>query len=242
MERENRRLYRNLIIFVNIKKIYYICKKYSKMTKNHKLKKDEKLFTSKGIETKWVFIKDIEYKKYGKTVRRIIEVICECGRKKHVQYNNVRAGHSVCCGFSPCRIPSNTGKRSIETSYNCLFYSYKKGAIDRGFLFDLDKDYFKKLLSNNCFYCDKKPSSLYQIKNSKTGEIRAGIPLVYNGIDRFDNKKGYTLNNCVTCCEICNRMKMASTADNFKKQIKKIYEFLKLSKYGESNTSQQDNC
>lgn len=31
------------------------------MAKNHKLKKDEKLFTSKGIETKWVFIKDIEY-------------------------------------------------------------------------------------------------------------------------------------------------------------------------------------
>lgn len=207
------------------------------MGRNHKLTKNQKLFTSKGIETKWSFIRDVEYKKYGKTTRRIIEVKCECGKIKHVQYNNVKGGHSICCGFSPCKIPSNSGKRSIETTYNCLLYAYKKGATDRGFLFDLDKDTFKQLISKNCFYCDKEPSSIYQIKNSKTGEIRAGFPLIYNGIDRVDNTKGYTLDNSVTCCETCNRMKTNHNYTFFVEQIIKIYKFLKLDEYGKSNLS-----
>jgi len=208
------------------------------MKKSHSLTLNQKLFTNKGIETKWTYIRDVEYKKYGKTIRRIIEVKCECGRKKHVQYNNIRGGHSVCCGFHPCKSPHNMGKRSIETSYNSLFYSYKKGAIDRGLLFDLDKTSFKNLINKNCFYCNKIPSSVYQIKNSKTGQIRAGIPLIYNGIDRVDNEKGYTLTNCVPCCETCNRMKTNHDYDFFVKQIIKIYKFLKLDEYGKSNTSQ----
>ena len=87
----------------------------------------------------------------------------------------------------------------------------------------LDKNSFKELLSKNCFYCNKKPSSLYQIKNSKTGEIRAGVPLIYNGIDRVDNKIGYVYDNCITCCKTCNNMKHAHDSDFFLNHIKKIF-------------------
>ena len=84
-------------------------------------------------------------------------------------------------------------------------------------------DEFKSFLHQNCFYCDGEPSSVYQIKNSKTGEIRAGLPLIYNGIDRLNNEIGYTTENCVTCCETCNRMKMKYDYNFFINHITKIF-------------------
>lgn len=196
------------------------------MGKRIELKAGQKLFTQKGIETKFSFVKDIEIRKYGKTFRRIIEVICECGRTKEVQLNNVIGGHSICCGFSPCKTPFNKDKRSIETTYNSIFYAYKSGAVKRNLIFELTKDQFKEFLKKNCYYCNQPPSSLYQIKNSKTGEIRAGLPLLYNGIDRINNDLGYTVENSVTCCETCNKMKHAYDYTFFINHINKIYNHL----------------
>jgi hypothetical protein len=42
---------------------------------------------------------------------------------------------------------------------------------------------------NSCFYC--------------TGTL----PMCGHGLDRFDNTKGYTLQNVVACCSACNRRK-----------------------------------
>lgn len=47
---------------------------------------------------------------------------------------------------------------------------------------------------------------------------------VYNGIDRIDSSHGYTKDNIVTCCKICNKMKMDMSLDNFIEQIYKIKE------------------
>ena len=82
----------------------------------------------------------------------------------------------------------------------------------------------KTFLNQNCDYCGSEPSSIYQIKNSKTGEIRAGVPLIYNGIDRVDNKIGYVYDNCITCCKTCNNMKHTHDSDFFLNHIKKIFE------------------
>lgn len=43
------------------------------------------------------------------------------------------------------------------------------------------------------------------------------------GIDRLDNSKNYTTENCVPCCGCCNRMKMDLTLPFFIEQIKRIY-------------------
>lgn len=192
------------------------------MGKRIELIPNQKLFTKKGEETKFSYLGEVEIKKYGKTYRRIILVQCECGRTKEVQLNNVIGGHSVCCGFNPCKIPYNKNNRSVETTYNSLFYAYKKGATDRGYDFELTRDEFKSFLDKNCYYCDSEPSNVYQIKNSKTGEVRAGIPIIYNGIDRLDNSVGYTMENSITCCETCNRMKTNHELKFFINHINKI--------------------
>jgi hypothetical protein len=203
------------------------------MGKRLELIPNQRLITSKGIETSFIFLSDVELKRYGRTVRRIIKVQCNCGRTKEVQLNNVTGGHSVCCGFSPCKLPFNKNKRSKQTSYNLLYSSYKRGAIGRNLDFDLTIEEFKSFTIKNCYYCNSEPSNIYQVKNSKTGEIRAGIPILYNGIDRLDNNKGYIKDNCIPCCGVCNRMKHAHDYNFFINHIVKIYEF-KVNKYGQS--------
>jgi len=44
------------------------------------------------------------------------------------------------------------------------------------------------------------------------------------GIDRIDNKIGYTKENSVSCCKLCNYMKNNYSVDDFLAHIKKIYE------------------
>ncbi len=197
------------------------------MSKRHILKSGQELFTKNGDKTSWIYIRDVEYRKYGKTIRRIIEVECICGKRKDVQYNNVVGGHSVCCGTGLCKKPYNKNTRSSETTYNSIYYAYKKGAEKRGYDFNLSRDDFKNFLNKNCYYCGSKPTNIYKITNSKTKEVRAGIPIVYNGIDRIDNSIGYTIENSITCCETCNRMKTNHTLDFFIKHIEKILLNLK---------------
>ena len=47
---------------------------------------------------------------------------------------------------------------------------------------------------------------------------------LYNGIDRKDNNIGYIIENCVSCCGICNRMKMDMSYDDFLNHIRLIYK------------------
>lgn len=83
------------------------------------------------------------------------------------------------CG--ECKNCQNTAK---ENRYNI----YKKGAKKRNLEFDLTKEEFYELTRQSCFYC--------------------GNLINYNGIDRVDSSEGYSLKNCVPCCDVCNKMKL----------------------------------
>lgn len=45
---------------------------------------------------------------------------------------------------------------------------------------------------------------------------------MYNGIDRIDNQKGYSLDNVVACCRICNNAKSDMTVHEFHSWIMRI--------------------
>lgn len=76
-----------------------------------------------------------------------------------------------------------------KTNINLLFYEYLRGAKKRGYNFELSFENFKKLVTSQCYYCDL-PRRKYFV-----------------GIDRLDNNMGYTKENSVPCCYICNIMK-----------------------------------
>jgi hypothetical protein len=70
------------------------------------------------------------------------------------------------------------------------------------------------------FYCGKSPNTKYSNAEVWTDENT----LLYNGVDRKDNELGYTKENSVSCCEMCNRMKMKISFTDFLEQVKRIYE------------------
>lgn len=179
----------------------------------------EVLKTRKGKLTDWIFIS--ESHSNPNTGRRYVNARCKCGKEKVICLNNVRCGNSTCCGLSPCRGVERD--KDVEVGYKAILYVYKKHAKDRGFTFDLDYNYFKELTKGNCHYCGIQPIQVYQLKNPRTGKIRSGIPINYNGIDRVDSTKGYFNDNVVTCCKVCNRAKSNLSLDDFKDWISRVY-------------------
>ena len=79
---------------------------------------------------------------------------------------------------------------------------YKRGARKRNLEFELTLEYFKENWNKKCKYC---------------GSDIKGV-----GFDRVDNSKGYTIENIVNCCEMCNRMKLNYSEEDFINQCIKI--------------------
>jgi len=76
---------------------------------------------------------------------------------------------------------------------------------------DIDFATFSKIVKKRCFYCGKKNETL---------GLDQKIPKVYGG--------RYVINNVISCCWICNKMKFTRTQEQFFNYIKKIYEKHKL--------------
>jgi hypothetical protein len=82
------------------------------------------------------------------------------------------------------------------------YLSYLKRANRKGISFDFTPAMFDTITSQDCVYC--------------------GGP--GHGIDRIDSSKGYTIDNSVPCCTMCNLMKYTHTKNVFLKHVQKIYE------------------
>lgn len=93
--------------------------------------------------------------------------------------------------------------RAWKLSIKGKLMMYKRGAETRGLVFDFTLEDFKEHWDKECHYCGDKVSGI--------------------GLDRLDNKIGYTKENTVDCCFMCNRMKHAFTLEEFINQCKKIY-------------------
>jgi hypothetical protein len=115
------------------------------------------------------------------------------------------------------------GGSQEKTLFNQLISRYKFSASRFGRSFELTDDQALLFFKADCSYCGKLPSSF--VKPSRKN-VRLGFP--YNGIDRVDNTIGYTPNNCVTCCKICNHMKHILTEEEFLAHVKQICEHRRL--------------
>lgn len=102
---------------------------------------------------------------------------------------------------------------------NRIYRRYKKGALDREYSFELSFENMESLIYKNCYYCNQEPQSYSSDDQYKNGR---GI-FRRNGIDRLDNNLGYSLDNCVTCCAMCNTMKMDTSYEDFINKIHQIY-------------------
>lgn len=143
---------------------------------------------------------------------------CDCGKETIVNSVSLRSGDTQSCG---CYLKERISKSFGEASFNHILREYKGQAKKGNKEFSLSDDEFKELIYSNCYYCGKEPSQVMRSRSSN-GNI------LYNGIDRIDNSKGYVRGNVVPCCRQCNIAKRDHTVKEFKAWIKAIYEHLNL--------------
>lgn len=62
-----------------------------------------------------------------------------------------------------------------------------------------------------------------------------------NGIDRIDSSKGYSIDNCVPCCTMCNRMKLDYKLSDFINHVHKIANHYKSSTTIPQGSTEQTN-
>ncbi|KKN54331.1 hypothetical protein LCGC14_0593090 [marine sediment metagenome] len=105
-----------------------------------------------------------------------------------------------------------------HASRNALVRRYKYSAKRRNLEFDLSLGDCEKLFGNVCYYCGSNPQQIITQKNYN-GYFE------YNGIDRVNNAKGYTVENVVTCCVKCNSMKRDMVLHEFLKHVEKISNY-----------------
>lgn len=111
-----------------------------------------------------------------------------CGQNKPLdQFDTTKPKKNrratLLCYCKPCRRAIKLKK--ISTSHG-RFMSAIRTAKRRGLSWDIKEEDFSKLIKQVCFYC--------------------GRPLCSTGcgLDRIDNKKGYSDTNVVPCCGRCN--------------------------------------
>lgn len=175
--------------------------------------------------------------KKQKTIDNIIGKVIN--NYKIIKFSHKNRIHNYECECISCgtkSVVSIAGIKSNKNCKNCRVYGkepteeaqlkyrkdqYLQGAKQRSLNFYLSDKEFENLIFGNCYYCKDKPEERkYSNSRNKTKTFS------YNGIDRIDSNIGYTKENCVTCCEMCNRMKMAYSKEEFLKKIEKIYNNL----------------
>lgn len=134
---------------------------------------------------------------------------CDCGKTTTVVGQDLRQGRTSSCGCNR--------RKSLDPSLKELYALYKSPARSSRKTFLLTLEDFATLIhANCCFYCGSHSSNLHRGYRQD---------LAYNGIDRMDNLRGYEPDNCVPCCDICNKAKRNLPLSKFLAWIKTIVEF-----------------
>lgn len=164
------------------------------------------------------------HKGRGTQNRWVWKCKCSCGEYCFVRTTKLtKENPQNCCKkCSDKKFSQNNILEDYGSIKNRVYRRYKKGAKNRNYIFNLSFKYFTTLLNQDCYYCGAKPVPYDEDKFYYNGLQ----PFKRNGIDRKDNTKGYTIENCVSCCKQCNTIKMNLSYDDFLEKIKSIYNNL----------------
>jgi hypothetical protein len=167
----------------------------------------------------------IEYlgrdKNKSKTAQIRWKCMCDCGKIHNSSSHALSTGRAKSCGCNRKEVDDLKRFKNGEANLNRLFLTYISGAKRRNYKWELEKQDFKKLTKQNCFYCNIEPVQI--LANGRGYE-----DYLYNGIDRIDNSLGYTKDNCVSCCKLCNRSKSTLSYKEFINWIESVYNHIKF--------------
>jgi hypothetical protein len=170
------------------------------------------------VGTKINGLKIIDYFSKGK--RQYFKCHCICGFDFKSRTDAIKSGATKSCGCLTGDFISEKNKLSNNLgAINLVKRHYKNNAAKRKLLFKLSDKEFENFISDNCYYCGSSPKLT---KFTSSAHNRRDKEIAYNGIDRINNSIGYTSDNCVTCCTICNGAKSDLSFEEFKDWIQKI--------------------
>lgn len=77
--------------------------------------------------------------------------------------------------------------------------------------FDLSYEDFERMTTDACYYCGTK------VSNGTNDKLLT--------IDRVDTTQGYSVDNCISCCYECNKLRSNRNQIDFLFQVFKIQSF-----------------
>lgn len=143
--------------------------------------------------------------------------LCDCGKECIKTTKFLCSIHYKSCGCSSWIKHKNKANVKGHPSARVEWHNIRSGALRRGYIFELKFDEYLEIAKKTCVYCGSKGREI------KRGN--AAYPFIGNGVDRKDNTKGYTLDNSVPCCNICNRAKGNLSLENFLNWIKGLQKY-----------------
>ena len=102
---------------------------------------------------------------------------------------------------------NNTAKKNSRVDQ---YKVYSRCANLKNLSFELTYDDYLKIVNVPCYYCDC-------VEDDKG----------FNGIDRLNSSIGYAIDNCVSCCRMCNYMKKSLDVCTFLQRIEHILTYNK---------------
>ena len=134
--------------------------------------------------------------------------VCDCGTAVIRKGADLRLGNNSSCGCGTRQqLQAIQDSRKLVDPSKRDFDAYRHSAQKRNLDFQLSVDFFCNMIKLPCHYCGDNTGILKFPGTYR--EYRA------NGIDRVDNSIGYTPDNVVPCCRMCNIAKNNYTVDKF---------------------------
>lgn len=143
-----------------------------------------------------------------------VNTICDCGKEKIICLQNIVRTKKPTKSCNHLKIENLKSFSNKEPNFKSEYKRWLKNDVkSRNKTSDLTIEQYSILIMNNCHYCNSPGTQIMHFSQA----------FKRNGIDRIDNNIGYTINNCVSCCSICNFAKRSSNYDDFINWVEKVY-------------------
>lgn len=146
---------------------------------------------------------------------------CDCGHEYSLKLTNTlkNNGNFMC---RQCYAERDAANFDSHWGYKAAYSRIKKDARSAGRDFDIHLEEFRYLCQQNCYYCGSAPGNLITYRGQNSFTFRY---FVYSGLDRINNDVGYTRQNVVPCCIICNRAKNSMPFKDFIDWLNRLTDY-----------------
>jgi hypothetical protein len=97
-----------------------------------------------------------------------------------------------------------------------LWSVHVRGCLRREIENRITIDDYARTSRERCLYCGSPPTNRTKWP---------GTVILYNGVDRIDNAKPYTVDNIAACCKLCNAMKSGLPTKKFLEHVHRIASY-----------------